>query len=130
MKDVKDTIINNQIQNLSQLYIMLASSLSPTIAQRQDGPADVVHCNLSVAVKGAAEVALIDVCNRISALATDASRWTLDEADVTVYGNKLDAAAEKAKQDLLMAFLAELGTKSTPAKPKKPKKKGPSDEQK
>jgi hypothetical protein len=123
MKQVKDIIIHNQIKNLSSLYVMLFSSISSTVVQRRDGPADVVECTVSPAVKSAVEVALIDICNQVSDIVKDPERWSLDMEDIQDYNAQLEAAAKRAEEEILAALMAEAGK----AKRQTTKKKGGKD---
>lgn len=106
MKQVKDIIIHNQIKNLSSLYVMLFSSISNTIVRRRDGPADVVECDVAPAVKGAVEVTLIDICNQISEIVKDQTRWSLDTRDIQDYNAQIETTAKKAEDAILRHLMA------------------------
>lgn len=129
MKQVKDIIINNQVHNLSQLYIMLVSTLNPTIVQNREGPCDVIKCQLPEAARSAAEVALIDVCNRLSEIVRDPSRWTLDKRDEREYDMAMATHAKQIEQEMIMSLLKS-GLLEEVDENKSNKKKGKSDEQK
>jgi hypothetical protein len=127
MKQVKDIIIHNQVKNLSSLYVMLFSSLSPTVVQRRDGePADVVECGMTDAVKGAVEVTLIDICNQLSNIVKDDSRWSLDKRDEDDYNQHIAASAQRVEAQMLAQLLAD----AKKADSQTTEKKGETDEQK
>jgi hypothetical protein len=127
MKQVKDIIIHNQVKNLSSLYVMLFSSLSPTVVQRRDGgSADVVECGMTDAVKGAVEVTLIDICNQLSNIVKDDSRWSLDKRDEDDYNQHIAASAQRVEAQMLAQLLAD----AKKADSQTTEKKGGTDEQK
>ena len=129
MKQIKDIIINNQIQNLSSLFIMLHSSLCNTIVQRRDGPADVVPSNLGPAVRGATEVALISVCNRIEMIASNAELWNIDNTAIDEYSKVADSAVQAELNGILaMLMQPDEVAESKPVAKKRPRKKGGSEQ--
>lgn len=117
MSEIKEMAMHNQIQNLSNLYVLLASTLAPTvIVGRED--AQVLPCPFSPALKGAAEVALIEICNRISDMVRDSQKWTFDKSNEAAYLTEIEEAAT-AKQ---MAMLQQVF--GPPVPEKKTRKKG------
>jgi hypothetical protein len=114
-----EIVLHNQVQTLSQLYIMLVSSLNPILivgSNREE--IDVKPNGLVGAARAATEVALIDVCGRISQLVNEPERWRLDNIDEM----RMFLAQEQAAQ--MNELLSKLGVEVVEEKKTKRKKGG------
>lgn len=128
MRTVKEMIIHNQVQTLSHLYIMLASSISPTIVPHREG-VEVVPCSFPKAAMDSIEVGLIEVVNRIADIARNSKNWTVDKQDESDYLDGMQEAAQAAHADMIAALIGGGVTVEKPQPKKRNKKKGGTDDQ-
>lgn len=128
---VKDLITHNQVQSLVSLFTMLHSSISSHFISTMDGPVES-PCSLPEAAKSAVEVALIGVANRISEIANDPARWTIDKSAQDEYNKSIEhkaTAAEAAMLAQLFGFMPGLHDDEDLTNKPKGKKKGENEQQ-
>lgn len=93
----KDVTTFNQSETLTQLFVLLTSSLNPAIVPRMDAAPEIIPSSLGVGVRTAIETALISVCNRISDMVQEPRRWMTEDPEmIELYKMSLLAGIENA----------------------------------